>query len=96
MFSVLAGPLRMTEHIRTLWVSVRNWMEGIVIFKGDVQTTSVAIAITASVLCSLCVLVASLLTEDRSKPRLNLLHVLKNAMRRKKTIPRARLETSKS
>ena len=59
----------------TLW----SWMEGIIIFSGDVQTTSIAIAITTSVTCSLIVLIVSLLTEDKAKRPYHLLDVIRKA-----------------
>ena len=55
-----------------------------VIFSGDVQSTSIAIFMTVSVLCSLVVLVLGLATEDPSNPRPHLLHVIKKAVRCKK------------
>ena len=54
-------------------------MEGIIIFSGDVQTTSIAIAITTSVTCSLIVLIVSLLTEDKAKRPYHLLDVIRKA-----------------
>ena len=59
-------------------------MEGVIIFNGDVQTTSIAIAITTSVTCSLVVLVVSLLTEDKSKCRYHLIDVIKQALEQQK------------
>ena len=67
--------------LEVLW----SWMEGIIIFSGDVQTTSIAIAITTSVTCSLIVLIVSLLTEDKAKRPYHLLDVIRKAwtLRRK-------------